>query len=186
MLLVFALISIYIYIYIFYIFFLYLHYIYIYIYKYKYIYKYIYICIYIQQKNLNPLLNLFINCISARSAPWILSIEGECTFLLLNFPIIGLCNSSANYLIESIKNHTNVKKVGHTSEFPFTIHWWILKIPKNQAFEKMIKIVGDTIILHMCTKIHNHMTYSSWDMDWDMFCHFGPFSELLLPPPLPP
>ena len=51
-------------------------------------------------KNLNPLLNLLINCISARSAPQILSIKGECTFLLLNFLIIGLCNSSANFLLE--------------------------------------------------------------------------------------
>ena len=40
-----------------------------------------------------PLLNLLINCISARSAAQILS---ECTFLLLNFLIIGLCNSLAN------------------------------------------------------------------------------------------
>ena len=32
-------------------------------------------------KNLNRLLNLLINCISARSAPQILSIKGECAFL---------------------------------------------------------------------------------------------------------
>ena len=37
---------------------------------------------------------------SAKSAPQILSIEGECTFLLLTFLIIGLCNSSANPLLE--------------------------------------------------------------------------------------
>ena len=55
-----------------------------------------------QNKSLNPLLNLFINCISARSAPQILSIKGECTFLLLNFLIIGSCNSSANSLLEII------------------------------------------------------------------------------------
>ena len=47
-------------------------------------------------KNLNILLNLLINCISAKSAPQILSIKGECTFLLSFFLIIGLCNSSAN------------------------------------------------------------------------------------------
>ena len=54
----------------------------------------------INNKNLNHLLNSLINCISARSAPQILSMKGECTFLLLNFLIIGLCNSSANYLLE--------------------------------------------------------------------------------------
>ena len=47
-----------------------------------------------------PLLNLFINCISARSAPQILSVKDERTFLLLSFLIIGLCNSSANSLLE--------------------------------------------------------------------------------------
>ena len=40
------------------------------------------------------------NCMSARSATQILSIKGECIFLLLNILIIGLCNSSANYLLE--------------------------------------------------------------------------------------
>ena len=51
---------------------------------------------------LNPLLNLFINCISARSAPQILSIKGEYTFLFLNCLIISLCNSSANSLLNII------------------------------------------------------------------------------------
>ena len=47
-------------------------------------------------KNLNPLSSLVINCISARSAPQILSMKGECTFIFLNVLIIGLCNSSTN------------------------------------------------------------------------------------------
>ena len=53
-------------------------------------------------KNLNRSLNLLGNCISARSAPQILSIKGECTFLFSNFLIIGLCNSSANFLLDLI------------------------------------------------------------------------------------
>ena len=53
-------------------------------------------------KNLNPLLNLLINCISARSAPQTLSIKNECTFLFSNFLIIGLCNSSAYSLLEIV------------------------------------------------------------------------------------
>ena len=51
-------------------------------------------------KNLNPLLNFLINCISAKSAPQILSMKGECIFLLLKFLIIGLFNSRANSLLE--------------------------------------------------------------------------------------
>ena len=47
-----------------------------------------------------PLLNLLINCISAGLAPQILSMKDECTFLFLNLLIIGLCNSSANSMLE--------------------------------------------------------------------------------------
>ena len=51
-------------------------------------------------KNLNPILNLLINCISSKSAPQILSIKGECTFSLLNFPVIVFSNSFANSLLQ--------------------------------------------------------------------------------------
>ena len=49
--------------------------------------------------------------------------------------------------------------------------------PENQNFDKMKKIVGDNIILHMCTKDPNHTKYGSWDTESDIqfFCHFGPF-----------
>ena len=53
-------------------------------------------------KNLNPLLNLLIICLIARPAPQILSIKDYCTFLLLKFQIIGLCNSSSNSLVKLI------------------------------------------------------------------------------------
>ena len=53
-------------------------------------------------KNLNPLLNLLINCISARSAPQIFSIKDECTFHFSNFLIITLCCSSANFSLNII------------------------------------------------------------------------------------
>ena len=57
--------------------------------------------------------------------------------------------------------------------------------PKKQNFEKNGKIAGDIIILHMCTKNHNHLRYGSWDTEWDrqFLCNFGPFWALL-PPPL--
>ena len=78
-----------------------------------------------------------------------------------------------------------MRKVGQTSEFPFGIYWWTRKSQKNQTFEKMKKFAGDIIILHMCTKNHNHMRYSSWDTKWDrIFCHFGPFFALLTTFPL--
>ena len=52
----------------------------------------------IHNKNLNALLNLLMNCITARSTPQILYIKDECNFFSLNFLIVGFCNSSANYL----------------------------------------------------------------------------------------
>ena len=33
--------------------------------------------------------------------------------------------------------------------------------PESQNFEKMKKASGDVIILHMCTKNHDHMMYAS-------------------------
>ena len=41
----------------------------------------------------------------------------------------------------------------------------------------MTKTSGDVIILHMCTKNHDHMMYASGDMECDrhIFCHFAPF-----------
>ena len=49
----------------------------------------------------------------------------------------------------------------------------------------MKKFAGDIIILHMCTKNHNHMMYGSWDTEWDrqnflsfwaIFCPFSPLT----------
>ena len=80
------------------------------------------------------------------------------------------------------KNHTHVRKVAHTSEFSFGVYWWISKNRKNQTLEKMRNVAGDIIILHMCSKNHNHLRYSSWDTKWDcIFCHFGPFFSFLTP-----
>ena len=54
--------------------------------------------------------------------------------------------------------------------------------PENQYFEKM-KMPGDIITLHMCTKNDNHMIYGTWDMECDrhsflsiltIFCIFPP------------
>ena len=84
------------------------------------------------------------------------------------------------FIIPIIEEKITHVKVGHTSEFPFNIYWWTLKNWKNQNFEKMKKIAGYIIILHMCTKTHNHMRYSSWDKVWDrIFCHFGPSGDAI-------
>ena len=64
------------------------------------------------------------------------------TFMYQRVPVLilqwkwGIFRGSASV---REKNHTHVKKMGHTSEFPLGICWWTLKNPKNQNFEKMKK-----------------------------------------------
>ena len=71
--------------------------------------------------------------------------------------------------------------MGHFS--PFTLP---PKKPKNQNFEKMIKIAGDIIILYKCTKNHNHIwgtVHEIWSETDRIFCHFGTFFAFI-PHPL--
>ena len=50
------------------------------------------------------------------------------------------------------------------------------KTLKSDFWKNEKTFTGDLIILHICTKNHNHMRYSSWDTEWDIFfCHFGSF-----------
>ena len=79
------------------------------------------------------------------------------------------------------KNHTHMKRVGHTSEIPFGIYYW--KTRKIRILKKWKKIAGDNITSHMCTKNHNHMKYSSWDTEWDKFVLS--FWTIFCPSPLP-
>ena len=62
-----------------------------------------------------------------------------------------------------------------------------LTTPKMKISKKMKKTPGDIIILHKCTKNHDHRLYCSWDMAsdrcncyfsfWAIFC---PFNHILL------
>ena len=53
------------------------------------------------------------------------------------------------------------------------------KNPKNQNFEKLEEADWDIIILHTCTKNHNHMMYDSWGVRrtklFVILGHFLPF-----------
>ena len=64
-----------------------------------------------------PLLNLLINCISARSAPQILSLKDDCTLRFSIFLIIGLCNSSANSWFDIISLLTRHQKQIYLTKF---------------------------------------------------------------------
>ena len=64
--------------------------------------------------------------------------------------------------------------------FGYFLHFDSLNHLKNRIFEKMKKLPGDIIILHMCTINENHMMYGSYTMEHDrhnffsltIFCHF--------------
>ena len=57
---------------------------------------------------------------------------------------------------------------------------------KNQYLKKLKKTPRDIIILHKCTKNHDHMLYCSWHMTcdrcncyflfWAIFCPFNPLT----------
>ena len=66
---------------------------------------------------------------------------------------------------------------------PFTLP---PKNPKSQNFEKTTKIAGDIIILHECIKNHNHMRYSSQDIDWDRQKVLSFWAIYCQSPPTPP
>ena len=53
---------------------------------------------------------------------------------------------------------------------------------KMKKWKKYLEVSGDVIILHICTKNHNHIMYRSWDIRhdrvflsfWAIFCSFTP------------
>ena len=64
-----------------------------------------------------------------------------------------------------------------------TFEKWKSKLfTENQNFGKMTKASAEVIILHMCTKNHDHIMYASWDMECDRHnCHFEPFFPFFAP-----
>ena len=60
-------------------------------------------------------------------------------------------------MVPEIQSETG-KKFFHFGQF---LPFYPPNNPKNQNFEKMKKIPGDIIILHMCTINDNHMMYGS-------------------------
>ena len=78
--------------------------------------------------------------------------------------ILRLCNTNDDHIMYGswdMKHHRQ----------NFLLFWPFLPFyptnnPKNQNVEKKKKIPGD-IILHNCTKNHDHMLYCSWDMARD-------------------
>ena len=78
------------------------------------------------------------------------------------------------------KSHTCEKGGAHLRSF-FWHLWMNFKKPEKSEFSKNEKkIARDIIILHTCTKNHNHMRWSSWDTErqnfWSFWAIFYPFN----------
>ena len=64
--------------------------------------------------------------------------------------------------------------------------FWIANLMKNRQ-SWSLKRCWRYIILHMCTKTHNHIRYSSWDTKWvNFFCHVWAIFAFFPRPPPPP
>ena len=83
------------------------------------------------------------------------------------------------YDLQFLRYRVCETEIGYYKWFFVLLHH--LKNLENHNFEKMKKIASDIIILHMCTKNHNHMMYASWKMEcnrhkflsfWTIFCRF--------------
>ena len=83
-------------------------------------------------------------------------------------------------LFQFIKITHMSKKWGTPQNFLLAFIDELWKTWKIRFLKKQKKIAGDIIILQTCTKNHNHIRYSSWDMEWDNFFvilgHFLPFT----------
>ena len=82
------------------------------------------------------------------------------------------------------KSQTCEEGGAHLTYFLLAFIDELWKTRKFRILKKWKNIAGDIIILHMCTKNHNHMRYSSWDTEWDKFVLS--FWTILCPSTLPP
>ena len=86
-----------------------------------------------------------------------------------------------------------VPEIWHLTDVIVIFHFGLFFVllppnsPKNKNFKQMREITGGIIILHNCTKNHDHLLYCSWDMVcdscncyfsfWAIFCSFTPLTS---------
>ena len=86
------------------------------------------------------------------------------------------------YMIPEISTATDRFFLSSWAFFcPFTP----LTAQKIKISKKMRKALGDIIILHKCTKTHDHILSCSWDMPCSRYNYFS-FWAIFCPPPPPP
>ena len=100
--------------------------------------------------------------------------------------ILHLCSLNDNHMIYGSwdMKHNRLNFLSFWTIFcPFTsLKTWKIKILKKWKQQK--KMLGDIIILYMCTINENHMMYGSWDMEYDRPFFFSFWTILCLFTPL--
>ena len=100
--------------------------------------------------------------------------------------ILHLCSLNDNHMIYGSwdMKHNRLNFLSFWTIFcPFTsLKTWKIKILKKWKQQK--KMLGDIIILYMCTINENHMMYGSWDMEYDRPFFFSFLTILCLFTPL--
>ena len=114
--------------------------------------------------------------------------ETKCFVILGHFLLLYPCNDLENQNFETMKKCQEILSfytctinedhmiygswnIRHNRQ-NFLLFWANFFLPfhspdnsENQNFEKLKKIPGDIIILHMCTINDNHVMNGSWDME---------------------
>ena len=83
-----------------------------------------------------------------------------------DFFILHLCTKYYDHMMYASWDMECDRIFCHLGPF-FATYTTHVKNLKNQHFEKMKKITGDMITLHLCTTNDNHMMYASRDMEHD-------------------
>ena len=102
-------------------------------------------------KNKNLLLKVLNNCISAKSAPLILSKKYECTFRFPNFLIIVLCNSFANCCIVKSEGCLSSETTSELIPLPlFRLQFFYQKFfkPLKQVYVDIHHILDFSVIIN--------------------------------------
>ena len=76
-------------------------------------------------------------------------------------------------------------EIGNFESFFALLHPWKPEKSEFSKNEKKKKNAGYIIILHICTKNHNHMMYVSWDIVCNRHNFFGHFESLFALSPTP-
>ena len=96
--------------------------------------------------------------------------------------ILHLCKANVNHMLYGSWN----VKHNRNNFFVNLGHFFTLLQPKNQNFKKLKKMPWDIIILHKCTKNHNHILYCSWKVARDGCNFYFSFWAIFCPSSSPP